>query len=397
MAERAKFDRSLPNVNVVTVGHVGHGTTTITAALARVCSEAFGSAVVGVDQLDSSPEEKEQGTTVHPAHVEYMSNIRHYTHTDTPGRHDFVENMIAGASLADAAVVVVSAADGVMPQTREHILLARQSGIPHIVAFLNKADLVDDADALELVEMEVRSLLSDYDYPGDHTPVIVGSARMALEGKDDNEMGTTAVKKLVETLDAYVPEPLRPVDQPFLMSVVSTATDADGTRATGRIERGTVRPGDKVEILGGNTTRTASCAALEMFAKTLDEGRAGELVTILLTNITQADVRRGSVLAEPGSSTPKTRFTCDTHILSTQEGGPDSPIATGSRVRVMLRAAEVAGTCELPAGRDKAMPGDHVQMNITLDTPTAIEEGLRFTLRQDGRTRATAVISGSLD
>jgi elongation factor Tu len=394
MTEQARFDRSLPNVNVVTIGHAGHGKTTLTAALARVCSEAFGSDVVGVDQLDASPEEKEQGTTIHPAHVAYNSNIRHYTHTDTPGRHDFAGNMIAGASLADGAVVVVSPADGDI--MHEPFLLARQCGIPQVVAFINKADLVDDAEVPELVEAEVRDLLSKYDYPGDDTPVIHGSARMALEGKDDNEMGTTAVKKLVETLDAYVPEPVRAVDQPFLMSVVSATAGVGGTLATGRIECGVVRPGDKVEILGGNTTRIASCPALEMFAKTLDEGRAGELVTILLANITPEDVRRGSVLAKPGSITPKTRFTCDTHILSKMEGGPDSPVVTGSRMRFMLRTAEVAGTCKLPAGTDKAMPDDDVQMTITLDTPAAIEEGMRFVLREDGRIRAAAQISGIL-
>lgn len=287
-------------------------------------------------------------------------------------------------------------ADGVTRQTREHILLARQSGISHIIPFLNKADLVDDAEVHELLAQEVRDLLSEYDYPGDDTPVIVGSARMALEGKDDNEVGTTAVKKLVETLDSYVPEPIRAVDQPFLVSAVSATTGVGGTLATGRVERGIVMPGDKVEILGGSTTRITSCAALEMFAKTLDEGRAGELVTILLADTTPEDVRRGSVLAKPGSITPKSRFTCETHILDKGEGGPDSPVVTGSRVRVMLRTAEVAGTCELPAGMDKAMPGDDVQMTITLDTPTAIEEGLRFALREDGRIRAAAEVSGIL-
>ncbi|MEU2063077.1 elongation factor Tu [Streptomyces sp. NPDC013455] len=395
MTERAEFDRSLPHVNVATIGHVGHGKTTLTAALARVCSEAVGDAAVGVDQLDSSPEEKEQGATIHPRHVEYNTDRRHYAHTDTPGRHDLAGNMMWGASVADAAVLVVSAADGPMPQTREHIVLARQAGVPYIVVFLNKADLTDDAHLIELVEAEVRDLLDTYDYPGGDTPVIVGSARMALEGKDDNEMGTTAVKRLAETLDAYVPEPIRAVDQPFLMPVVSTTAGAGGTLVTGRVERGIVRRGDKVEILGG-TTRIDSCADLEMFAKTLDEGRAGELVTILLANTTADDVRRGSVLVKPGSITPKTRFTCDTYILDPYEGGPDSPLVTGSKVRVMLRAAEITGTCELPAGSDQAMPGDNVQMNITLDTPTVIEEGLRLALRGGGRTLAAAVIRGIL-
>ncbi|MCE1090134.1 elongation factor Tu [Pseudomonas monteilii] len=391
---KEKFDRSLPHVNVGTIGHVDHGKTTLTAALTRVCSEVFGSAVVEFDKIDSAPEEKARGITINTAHVEYNSNIRHYAHVDCPGHADYVKNMITGAAQMDGAILVCSAADGPMPQTREHILLSRQVGVPYIVVFLNKADLVDDAELLELVEMEVRDLLSAYDFPGDDTPIIIGSARMALEGKDDNEMGTTAVKKLVETLDAYIPEPVRAVDQPFLMPIEDVfSISGRGTVVTGRIERGIVRVQDPLEIVGLRDTTTTTCTGVEMFRKLLDEGRAGENCGVLLRGTKRDDVERGQVLVKPGSVKPHTKFTAEVYVLSKEEGGRHTPFFKGYRPQFYFRTTDVTGNCELPEGVEMVMPGDNIQMTVTLIKTIAMEDGLRFAIREGGRTVGAGVVA----
>ncbi|CAM3155906.1 elongation factor Tu [Pseudomonas plecoglossicida] len=391
---KEKFDRSLPHVNVGTIGHVDHGKTTLTAALTRVCSEVFGSAVVEFDKIDSAPEEKARGITINTAHVEYNSNIRHYAHVDCPGHADYVKNMITGAAQMDGAILVCSAADGPMPQTREHILLSRQVGVPYIVVFLNKADLVDDAELLELVEMEVRDLLSAYDFPGDDTPIIIGSARMALEGKDDNEMGTTAVKKLVETLDAYIPEPVRAIDQPFLMPIEDVfSISGRGTVVTGRIERGIVRVQDPLEIVGLRDTTTTTCTGVEMFRKLLDEGRAGENCGVLLRGTKRDDVERGQVLVKPGSVKPHTKFTAEVYVLSKEEGGRHTPFFKGYRPQFYFRTTDVTGNCELPEGVEMVMPGDNIQMTVTLIKTIAMEDGLRFAIREGGRTVGAGVVA----
>ncbi|USS56475.1 elongation factor Tu [Pseudomonas kermanshahensis] len=391
---KEKFDRSLPHVNVGTIGHVDHGKTTLTAALTRVCSEVFGSAVVEFDKIDSAPEEKARGITINTAHVEYNSNIRHYAHVDCPGHADYVKNMITGAAQMDGAILVCSAADGPMPQTREHILLSRQVGVPYIVVFLNKADMVDDAELLELVEMEVRDLLNTYDFPGDDTPIIIGSARMALEGKDDNEMGTSAVKKLVETLDSYIPEPERAIDKPFLMPIEDVfSISGRGTVVTGRIERGIVRVQDPLEIVGLRDTTTTTCTGVEMFRKLLDEGRAGENCGVLLRGTKRDDVERGQVLVKPGSVKPHTKFTAEVYVLSKEEGGRHTPFFKGYRPQFYFRTTDVTGNCELPEGVEMVMPGDNIQMTVTLIKTIAMEDGLRFAIREGGRTVGAGVVA----
>jgi len=391
---KEKFERNKPHVNVGTIGHVDHGKTTLTAALTRVCAEVWGGDVVAFDGIDNAPEEKARGITIATSHVEYDSPKRHYAHVDCPGHADYVKNMITGAAQMDAAILVCSAADGPMPQTREHILLSRQVGVPYIVVFLNKADMVDDEELLELVEMEVRELLDQYEFPGDDTPIIIGSALMALEGKDDNEMGTTAVKKLVETLDEYIPEPERAVDQPFLMPIEDVFSIAGrGTVVTGRVERGVIRIGDEVSIVGIKDTTKTICTGVEMFRKLLDEGRAGENVGVLLRGTKREDVERGQVLAVPGSITPHTKFECEIYVLSKDEGGRHTPFFKGYRPQFYFRTTDVTGACELPEGIEMVMPGDNVQLSVTLIAPIAMEEGLRFAIREGGRTVGAGVVS----
>ncbi|MCX4026309.1 elongation factor Tu [Endozoicomonas sp. SM1973] len=391
---KAKFERTKPHVNVGTIGHVDHGKTTLTAALTRVCAEAFGGEVKAFDQIDNAPEERERGITISTAHVEYDSPIRHYAHVDCPGHADYVKNMITGAAQMDGAILVCSAADGPMPQTREHILLSRQVGVPYIVVFLNKADMVDDEELLELVEMEVRELLSQYDFPGDDTPIITGSALMALEGKDDNGMGSTAVKKLVETLDEYIPEPERAIDQPFLMPIEDVfSISGRGTVVTGRVERGIVKVGDEVEIIGIRDTQKTTCTGVEMFRKLLDEGRAGENVGVLLRGTKRDDVERGQVLAIPGSITPHTKFESEVYVLSKDEGGRHTPFFKGYRPQFYFRTTDVTGAVELPEGVEMVMPGDNIQMKVELIAPIAMEDGLRFAIREGGRTVGAGVVA----
>ena len=392
---KAKFERNKPHVNVGTIGHVDHGKTTLTAALTRVCHEVWGTGESrAFDQIDNAPEERARGITIATSHVEYDSPTRHYAHVDCPGHADYVKNMITGAAQMDGAILVCSAADGPMPQTREHILLSRQVGVPFIVVFLNKADMVDDEELLELVEMEVRDLLSQYDFPGDDTPIITGSALMALEGKDDNEMGTTAVKKLVEALDDYIPEPERAIDQPFLMPIEDVfSISGRGTVVTGRVERGIIKVGDEVEIVGIRDTTKTTCTGVEMFRKLLDEGRAGENVGVLLRGTKRDDVERGQVLAVPGSITPHTKFECEVYVLSKEEGGRHTPFFKGYRPQFYFRTTDVTGSCELPEGVEMVMPGDNVKMTVTLIAPIAMEDGLRFAIREGGRTVGAGVVS----
>jgi elongation factor Tu len=380
---------------VGTIGHVDHGKTTLTAALTRVCHEVWGTGSArAFDQIDNAPEERARGITIATSHVEYDSPNRHYAHVDCPGHADYVKNMITGAAQMDGAILVVSAADGPMPQTREHILLSRQVGVPYIVVFLNKADMVDDEELLELVEMEVRDLLSQYEFPGDDTPIIIGSALMALEGKDDNEMGTTAVRKLVEALDEYIPEPERAIDQPFLMPIEDVfSISGRGTVVTGRVERGVIKVGDEVEIVGIRDTQKTTCTGVEMFRKLLDEGRAGENVGVLLRGTKRDEVERGQVLAVPGSITPHTKFECEVYVLSKEEGGRHTPFFKGYRPQFYFRTTDVTGSCELPEGVEMVMPGDNVKMTVTLIAPIAMEDGLRFAIREGGRTVGAGVVS----
>ncbi|MFY9332593.1 MAG: elongation factor Tu, partial [Porticoccaceae bacterium] len=393
---KAKFERNKPHVNVGTIGHVDHGKTTLTAAMTRVCAELFGGEMKAFDQIDNAPEERERGITISTAHVEYDSPIRHYAHVDCPGHADYVKNMITGAAQMDGAILVCGATDGPMPQTREHILLSRQVGVPYVVVFLNKADLLAEdcggvgseeyAEMLELVEMELRELLDLYEFPGDDTPIIVGSALMALEGRDDNELGTTAVKKLVEALDTYIPEPVRAIDQPFLMPIEDVFSIAGrGTVVTGRIERGIVKVGEEIEIIGIADTTKTTCTGVEMFRKLLDEGRAGENVGVLLRGTKREDVQRGQVLAKPGSVKPHTKFTSEIYVLSKDEGGRHTPFFKGYRPQFYFRTTDVTGACELPEGTEMVMPGDNVQMTVTLIHPIAMEDGLRFAIREGGR------------
>ncbi|HTN33022.1 MAG TPA: elongation factor Tu [Marinobacter sp.] len=392
---KSKFERSKPHLNVGTIGHVDHGKTTLTAALTRVCHEVWGTGESrAFDQIDNAPEERARGITIATSHVEYDSPARHYAHVDCPGHADYVKNMITGAAQMDGAILVCSAADGPMPQTREHILLSRQVGVPYIVVFLNKADMVDDEELLELVEMEVRDLLSIYDFPGDDTPIITGSALMALEGRDDNEMGTTAVKKLVEALDSYIPEPERAIDQPFLLPIEDVfSISGRGTVVTGRVERGVVKVGEEVEIVGIRDTVKTTCTGVEMFRKLLDEGRAGENVGVLLRGTKRDDVERGQVLCKPGSIKPHTKFECEVYVLSKEEGGRHTPFFKGYRPQFYFRTTDVTGSCELPEGVEMVMPGDNVQMVVTLIAPIAMENGLRFAIREGGRTVGAGVVA----
>ncbi|WP_043529104.1 elongation factor Tu [Litchfieldella xinjiangensis] len=391
---KEKFERSKPHVNVGTIGHVDHGKTTLTAALTRVSAEVFGGEWRQFDSIDNAPEERERGITIATAHVEYQSEVRHYAHVDCPGHADYVKNMITGAAQMDGAILVCSAADGPMPQTREHILLSRQVGVPYIVVFLNKADMVDDEELLELVEMEVRELLSEYDFPGDDTPIITGSALMALEGKDDNGMGTTAVANLIKALDDYIPEPERAIDQPFLMPIEDVfSISGRGTVVTGRVERGIVKSGEEVEIVGIRDTTKTTVTGVEMFRKLLDEGRAGENVGALLRGTKRDDVERGQVLAKPGTITPHTVFESEVYILSKEEGGRHTPFFKGYRPQFYFRTTDVTGTCELPEGVEMVMPGDNVKMVVTLIAPIAMEDGLRFAIREGGRTVGAGVVA----
>lgn len=394
---KEKFERSKPHVNVGTIGHVDHGKTTLTAALTRVCAEIWGGTAVAFDGIDNAPEERERGITIATAHVEYQSAVRHYAHVDCPGHADYVKNMITGAAQMDGAILVVSAADGPMPQTREHILLSRQVGVPYIVVFLNKCDMVDDEELLELVEMEVRELLDLYEFPGDDTPIIKGSALKALEG-DTGPLGQEAVKALVETLDSYIPEPERAIDQPFLLPIEDVfSISGRGTVVTGRIERGIVKVGEEVAIIGIKDTTITTCTGVEMFRKFLDEGRAGENVGLLLRGTKREDVERGQVLAKPGSINPHTKFEAEVYVLSKDEGGRHTPFFKGYRPQFYFRTTDVTGACELPEGVEMVMPGDNVQMNVELIAPIAMEEGMRFAIREGGRTVGAGVVAKILD
>jgi elongation factor Tu len=390
---KEKFERTKPHVNVGTIGHVDHGKTTLTAALTQVCAAAHGGETKNFDQIDNAPEERERGITIATSHVEYESATRHYAHVDCPGHADYVKNMITGAAQMDGAIVVVSAADGPMPQTREHILLSRQVGVPKIVVFMNKADMVDDDELLELVEMEVRELLDVYEFPGDDTPIIIGSALKALEG-DTSDIGIPAVEKLVAALDDYIPEPERPVDQPFLMPIEDVfSISGRGTVVTGRVARGIVKVGDEIEIVGIRDTQTTTCTGVEMFRKLLDEGRAGENVGVLLRGTKREEVERGQVLAQPGSITPHTVFESEVYVLSKDEGGRHTPFFKGYRPQFFFETTDVTGSCELPADTEMVMPGDNVNMTVTLISPIAMEEGQRFAIREGGRTVGAGVVT----
>ena len=390
---REKFERTLPHVNVGTIGHVDHGKTTLTAALTKVCAETYGGDAVSFDGIDNAPEEKERGITIATSHVEYVSTNRHYAHVDCPGHADYVKNMITGAAQMDGAILVVSAADGPMPQTREHILLARQVGVPKIVVFLNKADQVDDPELQELVELEIRELLNEYEFPGDDTPIILGSALKALEG-DTSDIGAGAVQKLVEALDSYVPEPERDVDKPFLMPIEDVFTiSGRGTVVTGRIERGIVKTGDALEIVGITDTSETTCTGVEMFRKSLDEGRAGENCGVLLRGIERDAVERGQVLSKPSSITPHTEFEAEIYVLSKEEGGRHTPFFSNYRPQFYFRTTDVTGACELPDKVEMVMPGDNIKMKVTLIAPIAMDEGLKFAIREGGRTVGAGVVS----
>jgi elongation factor Tu len=401
---KEKFERNKPHLNVGTIGHVDHGKTTLTAALTRVCAEVYGGKAVAFDGIDNAPEERARGITIATSHVEYDSSTRHYAHVDCPGHADYVINMITGAAQMDGAILVCGATDGPMPQTREHILLSRQVGVPYIVVFLNKADLLAEDcggvgseeynEMLELVEMELRELLDMYEFPGDDTPIIAGSALMALNGQDDNELGTTAVKKLIEALDSYIPQPERAIDLPFLMPIEDVfSISGRGTVVTGRIERGILRTGDEIAIIGIHDTTKTVCTGVEMFRKLLDEGRAGENVGVLLRGTKRDDVERGQVLAKPGSITPHTRFEGEVYVLSKEEGGRHTPFFKGYRPQFYFRTTDVTGACELPEGTEMVMPGDNVKMDVTLIAPIAMEEGLRFAIREGGRTVGAGVVA----
>ncbi|HFD11235.1 MAG TPA: elongation factor Tu [Crenotrichaceae bacterium] len=390
---KEKFERTKPHVNVGTIGHVDHGKTTLTAALTKVMAEARGGEFKAYDQIDNAPEERERGITIATAHVEYESDKRHYAHVDCPGHADYVKNMITGAAQMDGAILVVSAADGPMPQTREHILLARQVGVPYIVVYLNKADMVDDEELIELVEMEVRELLDMYEFPGDDTPITVGSALKALEG-DTSDIGVDSVIKLVATMDDYIPEPERAIDQPFLLPIEDVfSISGRGTVVTGRIERGIINVGDEIEIVGIKDTTKTTCTGVEMFRKLLDRGEAGDNVGILLRGTKREEVERGQVLAQPGSITPHTKFEAEIYVLSKDEGGRHTPFFNGYRPQFYFRTTDVTGAVELPSGVEMVMPGDNVKVNVELHAPIAMEEGLRFAVREGGRTVGAGVVS----
>ena len=390
---KEKFERSKPHVNVGTIGHVDHGKTTLTAALTRVLAAKHGGDVKAFDEIDNAPEERERGITIATAHVEYETDARHYAHVDCPGHADYIKNMITGAAQMDGAILVVSAADGPMPQTREHILLARQVGVPYIVVFLNKADMVDDAELLELVEMEVRDLLSSYEFPGDDTPIVTGSALKALEG-DESEIGSGAIMQLADALDSYIPEPDRAVDGAFLMPIEDVfSISGRGTVVTGRIERGVVKVGEEIEIIGIKDTEKTTCTGVEMFRKLLDEGQAGDNVGVLLRGTKREEVERGQVLAKPGSINPHTKFEAEVYILSKEEGGRHTPFFQGYRPQFYFRTTDVTGQCELPEGIEMVMPGDNVKLSAQLINPIAMEDGLRFAIREGGRTVGAGVVS----
>jgi elongation factor Tu len=390
---KEKFERTKPHVNVGTIGHVDHGKTTLTAALTMVLGKKFGGEAKAYDQIDNAPEERERGITIATAHVEYETENRHYAHVDCPGHADYVKNMITGAAQMDGAILVVSAADGPMPQTREHILLARQVGVPYIVVYLNKADQVDDPELLELVEMEVRELLNEYDFPGDDTPIIVGSALKAIEG-DTSDIGEPSILKLAEALDSYIPQPERAVDGAFLMPVEDVfSISGRGTVVTGRIERGVVKVGDEIEIVGIKDTAKTTCTGVEMFRKLLDQGEAGDNVGVLLRGTKREEVERGQVLAKPGSITPHTKFEAEVYVLSKEEGGRHTPFFNGYRPQFYFRTTDVTGACTLPEGTEMVMPGDNVKMTVALIAPIAMEDGLRFAIREGGRTVGAGVVA----
>jgi elongation factor Tu len=390
---KGKFERTKPHVNVGTIGHVDHGKTTLTAALTKVGAEKQGGEFKAYDQIDNAPEERARGITIATAHVEYETANRHYAHVDCPGHADYVKNMITGAAQMDGAILVVSAADGPMPQTREHILLARQVGVPYIIVYMNKADQVDDPELLELVEMEVRELLSSYDFPGDDTPIVTGSALKALEG-DTSEIGVPSIEKLFDALDSYIPVPDRPVDLPFLMPIEDVfSISGRGTVVTGRIERGRVKVGDEIEIVGIRDTTKTTCTGVEMFRKLLDSGEAGDNVGVLLRGTKRDEVERGQVLCVPGSITPHTKFEAEVYVLSKEEGGRHTPFFNGYRPQFYFRTTDVTGSVDLPEGVEMVMPGDNVKITVSLIAPIAMEEGLRFAIREGGRTVGAGVVA----
>ncbi|HQS99015.1 MAG TPA: elongation factor Tu [Thiobacillus sp.] len=390
---KEKFERTKPHVNVGTIGHVDHGKTTLTAAITTILSKKFGGAAKKYDEIDSSPEEKARGITINTAHVEYETAGRHYAHVDCPGHADYVKNMITGAAQMDGAILVVSSADGPMPQTREHILLARQVGVPYIIVYMNKADMVDDAELLELVEMEIRELLSKYDFPGDDTPIIIGSALKALEG-DQSDIGEPSILKLAEALDSYIPMPERAVDKPFLMPVEDVfSISGRGTVVTGRVERGIIKVGEEIEIVGIVPTVKTTCTGVEMFRKLLDQGQAGDNVGVLLRGTKREEVQRGQVLAKPGSIKPHTKFSAEIYVLSKDEGGRHTPFFNGYRPQFYFRTTDVTGAIELPAGTEMVMPGDNVSIKVALIQPIAMDEGLRFAIREGGRTVGAGVVA----
>jgi elongation factor Tu len=390
---KSKFERTKPHVNVGTIGHVDHGKTTLTAAITMVLAKKFGGEAKSYAQIDSAPEEKARGITINTAHVEYETKSRHYAHVDCPGHADYVKNMITGAAQMDGAILVVSAADGPMPQTREHILLARQVGVPYIVVYMNKADMVDDAELLELVEMEVRELLSKYNFPGDDTPIVIGSALKALEG-DQSDIGEPSIFKLADALDSYIPEPVRAVDGAFLMPVEDVfSISGRGTVVTGRIERGVIKVGEEIEIVGLRPTIKTVCTGVEMFRKLLDQGQAGDNVGVLLRGTKREEVERGQVLAKPGTITPHTKFSAEIYVLSKEEGGRHTPFFQGYRPQFYFRTTDVTGAIELPAGAEMVMPGDNVSVTVNLIAPIAMEEGLRFAIREGGRTVGAGVVA----
>ena len=390
---KEKFQRTKPHVNVGTIGHVDHGKTTLTAAITTILSKKFGGAAKKYDEIDSSPEEKARGITINTAHVEYETAARHYAHVDCPGHADYIKNMITGAAQMDGAILVVSSADGPMPQTREHILLARQVGVPYIIVYMNKADMVDDPELLELVEMEVRELLSKYDFPGDDTPIIIGSALKALEG-DQSDIGEPSIMKLADALDSYIPEPERAVDRPFLMPVEDVfSISGRGTVVTGRVERGIIKVGEEIEIVGIVPTVKTTCTGVEMFRKLLDQGQAGDNVGVLLRGTKREEVQRGQVLAKPGSIKPHTKFSAEIYVLSKDEGGRHTPFFNGYRPQFYFRTTDVTGSIELPAGTEMVMPGDNVSIKVSLIQPIAMDEGLRFAIREGGRTVGAGVVA----
>ena len=390
---KEKFARTKPHVNVGTIGHVDHGKTTLTAAITKIMADKYGGEYKAYDQIDSAPEEKARGITIATAHVEYESAKRHYAHVDCPGHADYIKNMITGAAQMDGAILVVSAADGPMPQTREHILLARQVGVPYIVVYMNKADMVDDAELLELVEMEVRELLSSYDFPGEELPIVIGSALKALEG-DASALGKGSVEKLVEAMDAYIPQPQREIDKPFLLPIEDVfSISGRGTVVTGRVERGVVRVGDEVEIVGIRPTVKTTCTGVEMFRKLLDQGQAGDNVGVLLRGTKRDEVERGQVLAKPGTITPHTRFEAEVYVLSKEEGGRHTPFFKGYRPQFYFRTTDVTGSVDLPEGVEMVMPGDNIKMTVSLIAPIAMEEGVRFAIREGGRTVGAGVVA----